>query len=338
MSMAQQVGTHPPTTMAAAVFDRFGGPDVISVNQVPTPQIGEMDVLVRVNASTVSAADHRVRARDLPKGMGLLAGPVVGWLRPRRTVLGMDFSGTVERVGSKVSLFRPGDDVVGLTGSAFGSHAQYLAIPETAAICRLPAGVSHHDAVALMFGGHTMSEVMRRRPIRTSESVLVNGASGAVGAAAVQVAKHAGATVTAVTSSSNHQFVRGLGADRVIDYRREDFASAGRIYDVVVDCVGNTPFSRGVQCIKPGGTLVSVAVSSLKELLFAGRNSQRSDITVIPINFEASKADVQFVLDLQMAGALTPVVDWTFAFDHIREAHERVDSGRKRGAIVLNLT
>ena len=338
MSMAEPVSTHPPTTMAAAVFDGFGGPDVVRVNQVPLPQVGEMDVLVRVKASTVSAADHRVRARDLPKGMGLLAGPVVGWLRPRRTVLGMDFSGTVERLGSNVSLFRPGDDVVGLTGSAFGGHAQYPAIPETAAICRLPAGVSHHDAAALMFGGHTMSEVTRRRPIRAGESVLVNGAPGAVGAAAIQVAKHTGATVTAVASASNHQFVRGLGADHVIDYRPEDFASCGRIYDVVIDCVGNAPFGRAVRCIKPGGTLVLVAVSSLKELLFAARNSRRSDITVIPINFEPSKADVQFLLDLQMSGALTPVVDWTFSFDRIREAHERVDSGRKRGAIVLNLT
>ena len=337
MSMAEQVSTHPPATMAAAVFDRFGGPDVVSVRQMAVPKVGDKEVLVRVKASTVSAADHRLRARDLPKGMGLLAGPVVGWLRPRRTVLGMDFSGTVARVGPDVTLFRPGDDVVGLTGSAFGGHAQYLTIPETAAICRLPAGVSHQDAVALMFGGHTMSEVMRRRPIRAGESVLVNGASGAVGAAAVQVAKHAGATVTAVTSSSNHQFVRGLGADHVIDYRREDFASSGRIYDVVIDCVGNAPFGRAVRCIKPGGTLVLVAVSSLKEMLFAGRNSRRSDITVIPINFEPSKADVEFVLDLQRAEGLTPVVDRTYTIDHIREAHERVDSGRKRGAIVLNL-
>ena len=338
MSMAQQVGTHPATTMAAAVFDRFGGPDVVTVKQMAVPQVGAKDVFVRVKASTVSAADHRLRARDLPKGMGLLAGPVVGWLRPRRTVLGMDFSGTVVRVGPDVTLFRPGDDVVGLTGRAFGGHAQYLAIPETAAICRLPAGVSHHDAVALMFGGHTMSEVTRRRPIRAGESVLVNGASGAVGAAAIQVAKHAGATVTAVTSASNHQFVRALGADHVIDYRREDFASSGRIYNVVIDCVGNAPFNRAVRCIKPVGTLVLVAVSSLKELLLAGRNSRRSDITVIPINFEPSKADVEFVLDLQRAGGLTPVVDRTYTIDHIRKAHERVDSGRKRGAIVLNLT
>lgn len=124
MSMAEQVSTHPPATMAAAVFDRFGGPDVVSVKQMAVPKVGDKEVLVRVKASTVSAADHRLRARDLPKGMGLLAGPVVGWLRPRRTVLGMDFSGTVARVGPDVTLFRPGDDVVGLTGSAFGGHAQ----------------------------------------------------------------------------------------------------------------------------------------------------------------------------------------------------------------------
>ena len=162
MMTAEATSSQLPPPMRAAVIDRFGGPDVAAVQSVPAPRFGVNDVLVRVHASTVSAADHRLRARDLPKGMSLLAMPVVGWRRPRRRILGMDFAGKVERVGPGVTLFHPGDDVVGVTGSAFGGHAEYLSNPETAVICRKPANLPPADAVALMFGGHTMSEVVRR--------------------------------------------------------------------------------------------------------------------------------------------------------------------------------
>lgn len=321
--------------MTAAVIDRFGGPEVVNLARVPVPRVGNNDVLVRVKASTVSAADRRLRSRDLPRGMGLLALPVVGWRRPRRRILGMDFSGVVERVGSKVTLFRPGDEVVGLSGSAFGAHAEFLSIPQSAAISLKPKTLGHAEAAALMFGGHTVSECVRQCPIGPGDKVLVNGASGAVGSAAVQIASARGAEVTGVTSAGNADLVRSFGACHVIDYRTEDFATSGKQYNVVIDCVGNAPFERSVASIKPGGALLLVAISSLRAILSTKSQSRRSGVRVIPISFVPAKRDVEFALERYVAGALRPVIDRTFDLGDIRDAHSLVDAGRKRGTVVI---
>jgi NADPH:quinone reductase-like Zn-dependent oxidoreductase len=323
-------------TMRAAVFERFGGPNVVRVTEISTPRPGPKDVLVRVAASTVSAADHRMRARDLPKGLGLLALPVVGLFRPRRRVLGMDFSGTVEAVGAGVTRFTLGDEIVGVTGSAFGAHAEFVVLPETAAIAMKPENLSHENAVALVFGGHTVSECIRHREIRVGDDVLVNGASGAVGSAAVQVAKHFGARVTAVTGADNAELLRHLGADRVIDYRVEDFAAGEHRYHVIFECVGNAPFERVDQVLRPGGTLLQVVVD-LQALLAAKGHSRRSGKRVIPISFAPASRDIDFALRLYSEGGLSPVIDRTYELDEIVQAHRHVDSGRKRGSVVLRV-
>ncbi len=322
--------------MRAAVNRKFGGPEVVAVEDVakPVPKAGE--VLIRVAASTVSVADHRLRAKDLPKGFGLLAAPVVGIFAPRRQVLGMDFAGTVEAVGEGVTAFKPGDEIVGLTGNAFGGHAEYAVLPATAAMVKKPTGMSFEDAVALVFGGHTVSECMRRCPIKAGDEVLVNGASGAVGTAAVQAAKAAGAVVTAVTSAGNAELVRSLGADHVIDYAREDFAAGSKQYDVIFECVGNAPFARVDKVLKPGGALLLV-VGDLMSMLSAGRQSKRSGKRVLQINFTPRPEDVQFSFDLAAGGKMWPVIDRTYALDEIVEAHRYVDTGRKRGAVVLRI-
>lgn len=329
--------TSTVTHMRAAVIDRFGGPEVVNLARVPLPRISEDGVLVRVRASTVSAADRRLRSRDLPKGMGLLALPVVGWRRPRRRILGMDFAGVVESIGPKVTMFRPGDDVVGLSGSAFGGHAEFLSLPETQAISLKPTSLGHAEAVALMFGGHTMSECVRQCPIGPGDAVLVNGASGAVGSAAVQVARALGAEVTAVTSAGNAALARSLGAHHVIDYATEDFARGSRQYDVIIDCVGNAPFERSASSVKPGGALLLVAISDLKAVLSAKSQSRRSGLRVIPINFTPSKRDVEFAIAQYSVGAMKPVVDSTYDLEQIRDAHRKVDAGRKLGGVVIHL-
>jgi NADPH:quinone reductase-like Zn-dependent oxidoreductase len=331
---AQATATAP--TMRAAIFERFGGPEVVRVTEIATPRPGPKDVLIRVAASTVSAADHRMRARDLPRGLGLLALPVVGLFRPRRRVLGMDFAGTVEAVGADVTRFRPGDEIVGLTGSAFGGHAEFVVLPETAAMAPKPEGLGHEDAVALVFGGHTISECIRRCPIRPGDEVLVNGAAGAVGSAAVQVARHFGARVSAVTSAGNADLVASLGADRVIDYRAEDFAAEDHRYDVIFECVGNAPFERVDRVLEPGGALLQVVVD-LKALLGAKGNSRRSGKRVIPINFTPSAEDVAFAIGLYREGGLKPVIDRKYRFDDIVAAHRYVDTGRKRGSVILQV-
>jgi NADPH:quinone reductase-like Zn-dependent oxidoreductase len=327
---------NPPQKMRAAVFERFGGPDVVRLTEVAVPRPGPHDIRIRVAASTVSAADRRMRARDLPRGLGLLALPVVGLFRPRRRVLGMDFAGTVEAVGAAVTRFRPGDEVVGITGGAFGGHAEFVVLPETAAIAMKPEDLGHEDAVALVFGGHTISECIRRCAINPGDEVLVNGASGAVGTAAVQVARHFGARVTAVTSASNADLLRSLGADRVIDYRAEDFATEDRTYDVIFECVGNAPFERVDRVLKPGGALLLV-VGDLKALLGAKGHSRRSGKRVIPITFTPAAEDVAFATRLYREGGLKPVIDRAYRFDEIVEAHRYVDTGRKRGSVVLRV-
>jgi NADPH:quinone reductase-like Zn-dependent oxidoreductase len=322
--------------MRAAVYRKFGGPEMVSVEDVPAPVAKRGEVLIRVATSTVSVADHRMRARDLPKGLGLLAAGVVGIFAPRKRILGMDFSGTVEAVGEGVTRFKPGDEVVGLTGNAFGGHAQYVALPETAAMIEKPAGMSHDDAVALVFGGHTVSECIRKCPIRPGDEVLVNGASGAVGTAAVQAAKHFGATVTAVCSAGNAELVRALGADHVIDYARDDFAASGKQYDVIFECVGNAPFERADRALKPGGALLLV-ILDLKGMLGAGGHARRSGKRVIPINFTPRPEDVAFAFELAAKGSMRPVIDRTYGLDEIVAAHAYVDTGRKTGAVVLRL-
>jgi len=323
-------------TMRAAIFDRFGGPEVVRLAEIAVPQPGPRDIRIRVAASTVSAADHRMRARDLPRGLGLLALPVVGLFRPRRRVLGMDFAGTVEAVGAAVTRFEPGDEVVGMTGSAFGGHAEYVVLPETAAIAMKPDGLGHEEAVALVFGGHTISECIRQCEIRPGDEVLVNGAAGAVGSAAVQVARYFGARVTAVTSAGNAELVRRLGADRVVDYRAEDFAARDQTYDVIFDCVGNAPFERVDRVLKPGGALLQVIVD-LDALLGARGRSRRSGKRVLPITFAPGPADVEFAVRLYREGGLEPVVDRTYRLDEIVEGHRYVDTGRKRGSVVLQI-
>lgn len=255
--------------------------------------------------------------------------------RQRRRVLGTDFSGTVEAVGANVTRFQPGDEVTGLTGAAFGGHAELVVLPETAAMTRKPADLSHEEAVSLVFGGHTVSECVRRCPIKPGDEVLVNGASGAVWSAAVQVAKHLGATVTAVTSAGNADLVRQLGADHVVDYRREDFATGGKQYDVIFECVGNAPFERVSSALKPGGALLLV-VADLKGMLEAKRNS-RSGKRVIPISFTPTAEDVEYAFDQHRRGAARPVIDRIYGLGEIVAAHRHVDTGRKRGAVVLRV-
>ena len=206
---------------------RFGGPEVVQVEQVPAPTPKPDELLLRVHASTVSIADHRTRSRDLPKGIWFYIPIALGVFRPRRPVLGMDVAGVVEAVGDEVTGFAPGDEVIAMLGGDFGGHAEYARIPQSKAIARKPRNLDMGDAAALVFGGHTALAYLDHVKLGPGSEVLVNGASGAVGTAVVQLAKQRGATVTAVCSGRNADLVRSLGADRVIDRTSEDFTTSG---------------------------------------------------------------------------------------------------------------
>ena len=324
------------TTMRAAVVHRFGGPEVVQVERVPKPTPKADELLLRVQASTVSIADHRTRSRDLPKGMWFYIPIALGVFRPRKRVLGMDVAGVVEAVGDEVTGFAPGDEVIAMLGGDFGGHAEYARIPQSKAIARKPRNLDMGDAAALVFGGHTALAYLNRVKLGPGSEVLVNGASGAVGTAVVQLAKQRGATVTGVCSAGKADLVRSLGADHVIDRASEDFATSGRTYDVIVECGGDAPFKRVEHSLKPGGALLLV-ITSLGGMLTASRNTRRSGKTVTFAPGPVSHEDLAGLSRLAEAGRIRPVVDRTFDLDDIVEAHRYVDSGAKRGNVVLRI-
>lgn len=332
-----QVGADGSTDhMAAAVYRRFGDPEVVSIVEVPRPRPAAGELLVRVRATTVSAADHRTRARDVPAGLLLPSSLVLGFFRPRRPILGMDVAGDVVEVGADVDAFSPGDAVVGMLGSRFGGHAEYAILKSTDAVVTAPATLSAGEAVSLVFGGITAQAYLRQADLRAGARVLVNGASGAVGTMAVQLAVAAGAVVTGVASRANHALVRSLGAERVIDYRAVDFAADGSTYDVVIDCVGNAPATRVGGILAPGGALLLVA-GDLSSLVSAKGHARRLGITIVTGPGAYRAGDLAHVVDLATRGEIRPVIDRTFGFDQIVAAHRFVDLGRKRGSVVVTI-
>jgi len=321
--------------MKAAVYRRFGGPEVVHIENVARPEPRATEVLIRVRASTVSSADYRARSKDVPAGLALPSSLVLGVVKPRRPILGMDIAGVVETVGARVTLFAPGDEVIGMLGSRFGGHAEYAVADESSAITLKPASATFGEAASLVFGGITARAFLNQTPLETGSRVLVNGASGAVGSAAVQLAKAAGAHVTAVCSAGNASLVASFGADRVLDYRATDFVASDSRYDVVMDCVGNAPVSRVHPIVASGGAVLLVA-GDLGSLVTASRASRKYGLSVVTTPGPYRAADLAHLVSLFDAGQLRPVIDGTYPLDEITDAHRRVDSHRKRGAVVLD--
>ena len=322
--------------MRAAVYRRFGGPDTVRVEEIPQPTVGPEDVLIRVHASTVSAADHRARSREVPRGLGLLAATGIGLLRPKRRVLGFDASGIVEAVGADVTRVAPGDEVIAMLGANFGGHAEYALVRGGDAVARKPRNMTFEDAVTLVFGGLTARGFLKQADLVPGAAVLVNGASGAVGTAAVQLAAHAGAHVTGVCSATNRALVTSLGAQRVIDYTTEDFTAEAAGYDVIVDCVGNAPFERVGHLLRPRGALLLV-ITDLPGLLLAPVRSRRTGHLVTGDVGELTAEDLAHLVDLAEAGHYRAVRDRTYDLADIAEAHRFVDTGRKRGNVVVRI-
>lgn len=320
--------------MRAAVYRAFGGPEVVRVENVPTPQPGPHDVLIRVHASTVSAADHRARSRRVPAGLGLLAGIGIGFLRPSRRILGMDVAGIVEAVGSQVTTFAAGDEVIAMLGGRFGGHAEYVTVPAAGAITRKPRTMSFEESVSIVFGGITALAFLDQVRLRPGASVLVNGASGAVGISAVQLARALGARVTAVSSVANAELVASLGARHVVDYAVTDFAGTGSRYDVIMDCVGNAPYRRVASSLAPGGALLLV-VADLASMLGAARHSRASGALVTATVGPWRATGLARLVALAETGQLEAVIDRSYGLDDIVQAHGYVDTGRKRGSVVL---
>lgn len=273
---------------------------------------------------------------NVPRGFGPIMPLVFGFSAPRRPILGTDLAGEVSAVGSGVRQFREGDRVVAFAGVRQGCHAEFCVLPEKAAIVARPEGLSDGEAAAIPFGGTTALHFLRDKGrIRAGQRVLILGASGSVGSAAVQLARHFGAEVTGVSSAANHDLLRDLGVHRALDYRTQDFATTGDRYDLILDTVNATTFSHARPALSPRGRFLMVAadlpamLGSLATLFSA----QKAISSVGPERRE----DVRFLADLAAKGEFRPVIDCTLPFRDVQAAHARVESGRKRGNVVLKI-
>ncbi|MCB1495034.1 MAG: NAD(P)-dependent alcohol dehydrogenase [Bauldia sp.] len=321
--------------MKAAVYRTYGSPDVIRITEVARPEVADNQVLVEVRATTVTTADWRMRASAFPGILWLPGRLMVGLFAPGKPVLGAEFSGRVAVVGSKVTRFQVGDEVFGFAGD--GAHAEYLAVGEDAAIALKPAGLSHDEAAAVPFGGLAALVFLRDfARVTPGRKVLVAGASGGVGVFAVQLARHLGAEVTAVTSTRNLDLVRSLGADHVVDYTREDYTGAGPVHDVIIDTAGTTSFGQAKKALAPRGVYVPLEFGlteifrSLTTAMTGGRK------VVIGINGDR-REDLEYLAGLLERGDLRPVIDSRFPLDRIADAHRRVEGRHKTGSVVVTV-
>ena len=322
--------------MKAWVYERYGPPDVLQLKDVPRPTPKDNEVLIRTRATTVTSGDWRVRSLTVPAGFGLFARLALGVAGPRQPILGTELAGVVESIGKDVSKFKPGDEVFAFAGTAMGCHAEYKCMPENGRVALKPANLTFEEAAGLCFGGSTALDFFRRGKLQRGERVLVNGASGAVGSAAVQLARHFGADVTAVCGPANIELVRSLGANRVIDYTTEDFAKSGQTYDVILDTAGTARFFRSKHSLSERGRLL-VVLGGLPDLLMVPWVSMTSSKRIIAGPAAERVEDLAVLAQLAAAGEFTPVIDRRYPFEQMVEAHRYVDSGRKRGNVVITV-
>ncbi len=321
--------------MKAAIYEKYGPADVVEIREIERPAIGEKDVLVEVAATTVTTGDWRLRASAFP-GVFLLVGRLMfGLFRPRNRVLGMEFAGKVVSAGPGVTRFAVGDEVFGFASR--GAHAEYLAISEDAAIARKPANIGFAEAAATPFGAISALVFLRDfAGIRPGQKVLVLGASGGVGVHVVQLAKHFGAEVTGVTSTTNLDLVRSLGADHVIDYRKEDYTAGSEAYDLIFDTAGTTTFAQAKRVLKPTGIFLPLEFSPREIMQALLTTMSKGKRVVIGVN-DDGREDLDFIGGLLACGAIRPVIDGAYSLEQIADAYRRVESRHKTGSVVVTL-
>jgi len=318
--------------MKTAYYEKYGPPNVVIIKDAPKPTPKKDEILVKVVSAPITVGDTRIRGARFPKGFSVLARLALGVFGPRKKVLGICFSGVVESVGPEVANFKAGDEICGMTGIRMGTHAEYVVVKNTGSIAKKPKSVSHEDTAGMLFGGTSALFFLRNKAkVTKGETVLINGASGAVGTNAVQIAKFLGAEVTAVTSTQNIQLVTSLGAQNVIDYTKESVLRSTNTFDVVLDAVGNISIKSGLKLLKQNGRLV-LMVASFGQILASGSKKQ-----VITGTATEKKEDIKFLLSLLEKGQLEAVIDKIYPFSEIVDAHKHVDSGNKTGNVIVRM-
>lgn len=323
--------------MKAALCLAYGPSDGIRIAEVPTPVPKRGEMLIRIHASTISSADWRIRSMSVPPPFGLIMRLIFGIRRPRNPIFGTEFSGIVEKLGPDVTRFRPGDAVIAFAGAKMGGHAEYRVLPATAPIIAKPRGMSFAEAAALSFGGSTALHFLRdKAKVKAGDKVLVIGASGSVGSAAVQIGKAFGAEVTGVTSRANLDLVRGLGAAHVIDYGASDFTKNGQLYDIIADTADATNFARCQASLAPGGRYLMIAAVGLGQMLGALRSGPEGRRAIGGVAPERAE-DMETLADLFQSGAYRPLIERRYPLADIVAAWRHVDTGRKKGNVVIEI-
>jgi NADPH:quinone reductase-like Zn-dependent oxidoreductase len=328
--------------MKAIVYTEFGSPDVLRLEEVPRPEPGRGEILVRVRAAGVNFGDLMARSFrsvtprgfNMPFPLWLFAKTAIGWRKPRIRVLGNEFAGDVVAAGRDVGRFRPGDPVFGYVGERFGAHAEFLRLPEKAAVALKPAPLSYEEAAVIPYGAVMALALLRRVDLRPGRRILVNGASGGIGSAAVQIAKHLGADVTAVCGGPRLAYVRALGADRALDYAEEDFTRGADTYDVVFDVLGRAPVSRVQRVLSPRGVLLCASFKG-RHLLAMARTSLGRGRRVVCAIAPGGLKDMLAVRELAEAGAVRAILDRRFPMEEAAEAVRYLESGEAKGKVVL---
>lgn len=322
--------------MKAAYYEKYGSADVVELRNVAMPQVADDGILIKVEYSGVTTADWRFRASAFPRLFWLPGRLMVGLFAPRRNILGSDFSGRVVAVGKDVVRFKEGDAVFGASGH--GAHAEYLTMAADGPVCAMPASLGFDAAASVPFGALAALVFLRDiAQVKPGQKVLVIGASGGVGVFLVQLAKIFGAHVTGVSSADNLDLVRALGADRVIDYRTEDFSRGDAVYDVILDTVGGTSFSACTQVLSATGRFVPLEFQAREiwqALVTRLRGGKR---VVIGVSGDTGN-DLALIAGYLERGEIIPVIDGEYPMDQIADAHQRVESRHKTGAVVVNIS
>lgn len=323
-----------PPRMLAAVHTRYGPPEVISIREVDTPQSKPNEVLIRIYAATVNRTDCGFRSAEY-----VISRLFSGLFAPRNPTLGCEFAGEVVQVGNSVSAYRVGDRVLGFDDAGFGAHAEYKTISAAGPIVPFPIDISYETAAALTEGGHYALCNIRAAKVKPGDQVLVYGATGAIGSAAVQLLKHFGAFVVAVAGTAHQDLVRSMGADEVIDYQTQDFTATPHRFDLVFDAVGKSSFGQCKPLLKPAGLYVSTELGPGGQnvyLAMVGAFRRRAKRVIFPIPVTRN-ADLELLRDLHLAGKFRPLIDRNYPLADIVEAYRYVETGQKIGNVVLHL-